>query len=88
MKAIVRSVIPANRIYIRDQKTYCGILVDDNNRRPLARLHFNGRTKAVSLFDGEKEERVKIESLDNIYDHTDRLRSTAQRYVADTSGAD
>lgn len=80
VRAIVRDTIKASRIFIRDQKSYCAILVDNNNRKPLARLHFNRNAKYVGLFDGEKEERVPIDSLDHIYDYTDRLRATAARY--------
>lgn len=80
VRAIVRETISANRVFMRDQKTYCGILVDNNNRKPLARLHFNRSVKHIGLFDGEKEERIKIDSLDQIYDYTDRLRATAAAY--------
>ncbi|WP_413776844.1 hypothetical protein [Mesorhizobium sp. AR07] len=59
-----------------------GILVDNNNRKPLARLWFNRSVKYLGLFDGEKEEKVKIDSLDEIYDHADRLRATAKEYLA------
>jgi hypothetical protein len=86
IKAIVRDVIRASRVFMRDQKSYCGILIDNNNRRPLARLHFNRSTKYISLFDGEKEERVRIDSLDNIYDFAERLRATARLY-GDGAGA-
>jgi hypothetical protein len=81
VKAIVRDVIKHSRVVMRDQKSYCGILVDNNNRKPLARLHFNRSTKYLSLFNADLEERVKIETLDNIYDYADRLRVTAGRYA-------
>ncbi len=81
VRAIVRDILKPARVVMRDQKSYCGILVDNNNRRPLARLHFNRSVKVISLFDGEKEERVKIDSLDEIYDYADRIRATAQQYV-------
>lgn len=81
VRAIVREVIKAERVIMRDQKSYCGVLVDNNNRKPLARLHFNRATKYVGLFDGEKEEKVKIDSLDHIYDLTERLRETARFYA-------
>jgi predicted type IV restriction endonuclease len=81
VRAIVRDVIKPARIVMRDQKSYCGILIDNNNRRPLARLHFNRNTWYLGLFDGEKEERVRISSLDEIYDHAERLRSTAREYA-------
>ena len=81
VRAIVREVIKADRVVMRDQRSYCGILIDNNNRRPLARLHFNRPTKYVGLFDKDKEERIKIDSLDHIYDLTDRLRATARFYA-------
>ncbi|MEF2071835.1 type I restriction endonuclease [Consotaella aegiceratis] len=84
VRAIAREVIPTKRIVMRDQKTYCGILIDNNNRKPLARLWFNRATKYLSLFDGEKEDRIKIETLDHIYEYTDRIRATAQRYADGT----
>lgn len=81
IKAIVAGTIKPARVVMRDQKSYCGILVDNNNRRPLARLHFNRSTKYVGLFDRESEERVQLGSLDDIYDLSDRLRETASRYA-------
>jgi predicted type IV restriction endonuclease len=81
VRAIVRDTIVPKRVVIRDQKTYCGILIDNNNRKPLARLWFNRSVKYIGLFDGETEERLIIDSLDQIYDFSDRLRATAKRYV-------
>ncbi|WP_165219567.1 type I restriction endonuclease [Affinirhizobium pseudoryzae] len=81
IKAIVRDTISPKRVVMRDQKSYCGILIDNNNRKPLARLWFNRSVKYVGLFDGENEERIIIETLDQIYDHSERLRATAKRYT-------
>lgn len=80
VKAIVRELIKPSRVVMRDQKSYCGILVDDNNRKPLARLHFNRATKYISLFDGDAEDKIIIDLVDHIYDFTDRLRATAAKY--------
>jgi len=80
-KAIVREVIAVERIYMRDAKSYCGVLVDDNNRKPLCRFHFNRSQKYIGLFDQEKnEEKVPIEKLDDIFKLSDRLKDTALRY--------
>jgi len=66
-----------------DQKSYCGILVDNNNRKPLARLHFNRTVKYLGLFNESKEEeRVKVDTLDEIYEYADRIRATAKAYVS------
>ncbi|MHA7884822.1 type I restriction enzyme HsdR N-terminal domain-containing protein [Nitratireductor rhodophyticola] len=81
VRAIVREVLKPSRVIMRDQKSYCGILIDNNNRRPLARLHFNRSVKYIGLFDGASEERVKLDNLDEIYEHSSRLRQTALQYV-------
>ena len=81
IKSIVRDIIRPNRVFMRDAKSYCAVLVDDNNRKPLARMHFNRTIKYIGLFDGETEERIAIESLDHIFDYSDRLRETAQKYA-------
>ncbi|MBB5664484.1 hypothetical protein GGE68_002675 [Rhizobium leguminosarum] len=81
VKAIVRDTIAPKRVVMRDQKSYCGVLVDNNNRKPVARLWFNRSVKYIGLFDGENEERLIIDSLDQIYDHSERLRATARKYI-------
>ena len=41
VKSILREFVDSKRIFMRDTKSYCGILLDDNNRKPVCRLHFN-----------------------------------------------
>lgn len=82
VKAIVCSVLPAERIAYRDAKSYFSILVDDNNRKPICRLHFNRTRKYVGTFDEHRNEtRHALESLDEIYQLSDALRDAAGRYV-------
>lgn len=81
VKAITRTVLEAPRITHRDTKSYCGILVDDNNRKPLCRLHFNRTQKYIGLFDIEKNEtRHPIATVDDIYSFADILKATAALY--------
>ena len=81
IRAIVRDIIDAGRVGLRDSKSYCAVLVDDNNRKPLARMHFNRKQLYIGLFDGEKEDRVPIDGLSQIYEFSERLRATAKKYV-------
>ena len=55
VKAIVRTEVDAKRIVARDTQSYFGILLDDNNRKPIARLHFNRAQKYLGLFDADKK---------------------------------
>lgn len=79
--AIMRKVVPPNRITHRDKIKYFGILLDDNNRKPICRLHLNTANKYISLFDqNREEEKIQIDSIDNIYDYADRLVDTMKVY--------
>ncbi|WP_368496905.1 type I restriction endonuclease [Herbiconiux sp. A18JL235] len=81
VKAIACSEVKPHRVVHRDAKSYFAILLDDNNRKPIARLWFNGKKqKYLGLFDAEKvETRVAIESLDEIYEHADAIRASVRR---------
>ncbi|WHP31474.1 type I restriction enzyme HsdR N-terminal domain-containing protein [Trabulsiella odontotermitis] len=82
VKAIIRAVVDVSRINHRDTKSYFGILIDDNNRKPICRLHFNRTQKYLGLFDIEKNEtRHPIETVDDIYSFADILRATAALYL-------
>jgi len=82
VKAIVRSAVDVKRIAMRDTQSYCGVLLDDNNRKPICRLHFNRGQKYIGTFDQEKNEtRNPIESVDDIYNFADQLRVTVGYYL-------
>lgn len=81
--AIASKITDPSRIFIRDQKSYCGILFDNNNRKPIARLWFNSKsTKYLGLFDGETEVKVPIQRPADIYKYSDRICATIERYLA------
>lgn len=82
VKAILREIIDPARVTMRDRQSYCGILLDDNGRKPICRLHFNSSAiKYLGTFDAEKNEtRNKIESLDDIYQYAETLLATVTRY--------
>jgi hypothetical protein len=82
VRAIVAAKVKASRIYMRDAQSYCAIILDDNNRKPLCRLHFNGKKKFVTFFDTEKEEKVDMDDLNTMYEHSSRLLKTVEMYEA------
>lgn len=68
VQAIASRHVDPKRIIMRDAKSYCAILLDDNNRRTLARLHFNGiTTKYFGTFKAKDEKRHLIDELTDIY---------------------
>ncbi len=80
IKAILRQFIDIKRVTMRDTKSYCGILLDDNNRKPICRLHFNYSQKYLGVLTKKKEEKIAIESVDDIFKYTDQIISSAAEY--------
>lgn len=84
VKAIACSEVKPQRVVHRDAKSYFAVLLDNNNRKPIARLHFNSKKqKYLGVFDLEKNEtRYPLESLDDIYTHAGAIRDVVRSYVS------
>lgn len=81
IKAILRQKVDLSRVIARDTQSYFGVLLDDNNRKPLCRLHFNAKQKYLGIIDKDKNElRHPIESLDEIFSFNDQLLDTLTYY--------
>lgn len=82
VKAILHEIIDINRVAIRGTKSYCGILLDDNNRNPICRLRFKTKNKYVGIFDDEidnkKENKTPISELNEIYVLSDKLKHVVE----------
>jgi len=83
IRAILRSVVPTGRVFMRDAQSYCAIILDDNNRKPICRLRFNNTQKlSVSIFNDKKEEeRIPLESVDDIYNHSEKITAAVLTYL-------
>lgn len=76
VRAICSKMVAPERIVMRDAKSYCAILLDDNNRKTIARLHFNSPTaRYLGLFEGKAETRESVTTPTDIYQHADALLS-------------
>lgn len=74
VQAIAARHVDPKRVVIRDSKSYCAILLDDNNRRTLTRLHFNSpTTRYVGTFSGKTETRHAVSVLTDIYKLEDAI---------------
>lgn len=80
VRAILCAKVNVARIIHRDTQSYFGILLDDNNRKPICRLHFNGKKKHVSFFEDGKETKIEIKNNNELYEHTSKLVSCIAQY--------
>lgn len=83
VKAIVCEIVDPKRVFMRDTKSYCGVLLDDNNRKPICRLRFNYSQKYIGLFSNKTEERVPINDLNEIFQHSSRLKDAVKEYLSE-----
>lgn len=83
IRSILREVVSPRRIVMRDNLSYCAILLDDNNRKPVCRLRFNNTQKlAVGIFGPDKnEERFPLQEIDDLYGFAEQLRATVQMHL-------
>lgn len=84
IRAILHEVVDVGRVAHRDTKSFLGVLLDDNNRKPLCRLHFNTIQKYIGIIDKDKSEtRHPIQNLNEIYGFAGRIKDTFRLYEQD-----
>lgn len=68
VRAIAARKVDPARVVMRDAKSYCAVLLDDNNRKSIARLHFNSATsRHFGTFEGKEEARHPVSEPVDIY---------------------
>ncbi|MDB5128427.1 type I restriction endonuclease [Mucilaginibacter sp.] len=68
VKSILSEKTDAKRIDMRDAQSYCAILLDDNNRKPLCRFYFTDKKKSIAIIDANKVFiKTDIVELDELY---------------------
>ncbi|QJE97517.1 type I restriction endonuclease [Luteolibacter luteus] len=81
VRAILSKHVQPARVVMRDTKSYCGVLLDDNNRKPICRLRFNYSQKYLGLFDAQKnEEKFPLNVPLDIFKFEDRLIEAVTNY--------
>ena len=81
VKAILREKVSVKRITGRDTQSYFGVLLDNNNRKPLCRLYFNTNQNYLRTIDENKQvTRHSLESVDDIFNHSEALLRAVDFY--------
>jgi hypothetical protein len=82
IRAIAAEVAPVSRVVMRDAQSYCAVLFDDNNRKPIVRLHFNGKGKFVTVFDTSKDGvRHDLKEIEDLFQLREPIKAIVQSYV-------
>lgn len=75
VRAICASEIDPSRLNEKDTKSYCNILLDGNSWKSILRMHFNGATKRLEIFDEAEPKFVQLEKVTDIYQYSERIRT-------------
>lgn len=82
VKSIVRAKVDLNRLFFRDAQSYFSIILDDSNRKPICRIYFNGKKKAIGIFDSNKaENKFEINHLNDIFKLSEPLIAGIEQYL-------
>ena len=82
VRAILAQVVDPARVFLKDTKSYCGVLLDHNVRKPLCRFLFTNTQTTLILLDKERnEKRIPMESVLDLYKHAEELIEYAKLYL-------
>ena len=79
VRSILRKDFDVSRITYNDYKSYFVVNID-NSSKWICRFYLS-KYKYISFPGVEKEEKIEIKSLDEIFNHTDRLQESLKKYL-------
>lgn len=79
VKSIARKYVDPDRISLRDQKSYCNVLLDNTNRKPLVRFFFDNYPQRIQ-FGKDQNQRIEVSTLDDIFKHEDAIKGVLAEY--------
>ncbi len=80
VKTIVYEIVDPARVTMRDRKTVCLILLDDNSRKTLCRLWFTDSRLRIGIPREDGDDQVEtLERVDDIVKYASKIREAAER---------
>lgn len=84
VKAIVRELIDTKRVVMEGDLRASTILIDHNPKKVICRLEFNTNQLTLIFVDQmNREERIPIASVNDIYHYSERIQAAALYYATD-----
>ena len=87
VKVILEHTVDLERVHVRDRQSYCGILLDNNNRKPIIRLGFNNsESMRICIFEfdddgSRRDEWHSIDAIEQINVYADQIRMAVEHYI-------
>lgn len=99
VRHILKDTVSPERVVMRDQKSYCGVLLDNNNRKPICRFYNVvdvedkeegiGRNAHIRIMNEDNDgERHNLYSLNDLYQLSDKLKAAVMRHENKSGDSD
>jgi len=89
VRTLLHEIVESERVHMRNNKSYCAVLLDNNNRKAICRFHnFGewheeepniGQNAHIVIFSTENGEKYPIRLVDDIYPLKDKLATAVKR---------
>lgn len=79
VKSIARRFVDADRISLRDQKSYCNVLLDNTNRKPVVRFLFDNNPQRIQ-FGKDPNQRFEISGVDDLFQYEEAIKLVLAEY--------
>ncbi|WP_134687562.1 type I restriction endonuclease [Brevibacillus migulae] len=80
VKFLLKDAVDPGRVFYRDNLSYFNVLLDDNIRKWICRLHLNGTNKFIQFNDDTKN-MLPINSVGDIAEYKNNLIDTVKKFV-------
>ncbi|TCL74185.1 hypothetical protein EDC14_1004123 [Hydrogenispora ethanolica] len=81
IKSICRDAVDTKRITYKDTLSYFNVLFDNNTWKWVCRLYLNGTKKYMILPTDEKETKLSINQVDDIFNYRDDILNVLNKYL-------
>jgi len=89
VRTLLHETVESERVHMRNNRSYCAILLDDNNRKAICRFHNFGEWNAgdphvgqnahITIFSTENGQKFPIRLVEDIYPLKDKLATAVMR---------
>ena len=87
IKAVAAAVVDPDRVVMRDNRSYCAILLDDSNRKTIVRFYFKKSSLKLDFQGVKKNEPVEtIEKVSDLYKYASTICEIIQAYTESKGG--
>lgn len=81
IKSICREIVDSKRVNYKDTLSYFTILLDNNTWKWICRLYLDGNKKYIGIPSDNKESKILINGIDDIYQHKNEIIKVVQSYI-------